>query len=385
MRGHVRKRGRRSWEVSVRAGRDPVTGKYVRVYRTIRGTRKDAERALARLLHEVATGALVDPGRVTVGEWLDRWLHDIAKPNVAAKTLERYSEVVRLHLKPHLGKIPLHQLRPANILRLYAILQEGGMHPRTILHVHRVLHTALEHAVKLEVVGRNPCDAVSPPRVRPQEIPVVTEAELAQIIQISEGTRLHIPILLAALCGLRRGEVLALKWEDVDLNRGVLQIRRSLEEVRVDGQLVVRFKEPKTGKARAVVLPPLVVEALRRHRKAQLEERLRAGPDWKDHDLVCPATNGAPWYPSNFRKAFLDLVRRCGTKVFTFHALRHTHASLAIRLGADVRTVASRLGHSTPTLTLNVYGHELPGAQEELALRVDRMIREALQRAKDQP
>jgi len=200
--GYIRRQGKHSWEVSVRAGRDPVSGKYVRVYRTVRGTRKDAERALARLLHEAATGGLVDPGRVTVGEWLDRWLHDIAKPNVAAKTWERYEEVVRIHLKPHLGKIPLHQLRPAHIQRLYAALQGAGKHPRTILHVHRVLHTALERAVKLEVVGRNVCDAVSPPRVRPQEIPVVTEAELAQILRASEGTRLHIPVLLAALCGL---------------------------------------------------------------------------------------------------------------------------------------------------------------------------------------
>jgi integrase len=384
MRGYIRKRGKHSWQIAVRAGRDPISGKYVRVYRTVRGGRTVAERALARLLHEVATGGLVDPGRVTVGGWLDLWLHNIAKPNVAAKTLERYSEIVRLHLKPHLGKIPLHQLRPAHIQRLYAVLQEAGKHPRTILHVHRVLHTALERAVKLEVVGRNVCDAVSPPKVRPQEIPVVTEAELAKVLRASEGTRLHIPVLLAALCGLRRGEILALRWEDVDLDRGVLQVRRSLEEVRVDGQRVVRFKEPKTGKARAVVLPPLVVEALRRHRKAQLEERLRAGPDWKDHNLVCPATNGAPWYPSNFRKAFTDLVRRCGTRAFTFHQLRHTHASLAIRLGADVRTVAARLGHSSPTLTLNTYSHELPGAQEELALRVDRTIRQALQRAQEQ-
>jgi integrase len=383
MPGYIRRRGKHSWEVSVRAGRDPVTGRYTRIFRTVRGTRKDAERLLARLLQEAATGGLVDPGRVTVGEWLDRWLHDLAKPNVAAKTWERYEEIVRLHLKPHLGKIPLHQLRSAHIQRLYAALQEAGKHPRTVLHVHRVLHTALERAVKLEVVGRNVCDAVSPPRVRLQEISVVTEAELAQILRASEGTRLHIPVLLAALCGLRRGEILALRWEDVDLNRGVLQVRRSLEEVRVDGQLVVRFKEPKTGKARAVVLPPLVVEALRRHRKIQLEERLKAGPDWKGHDLVCPASNGAPWYPSNFRKAFADLVRRCGTKAFTFHALRHTHASQAIRLGADVRTVAARLGHSTPTLTLNVYGHELPGAQEELAIQVDRMIREALQRVQE--
>ena len=367
----------------MRAGRDPVTGKYVRIYRTVRGTRKDAERVLARLLHEAAYGALVDPGRTTVGEWLDRWLHDVARPNVAAKTYKRYEEIVRLHLKPHLGSIPLHRLRPAHVQRLYAALQEAEKHPRTILHVHRVLHTALEHAVKLEVVGRNVCDAVSPPKVRPPEVQVITEEELAKILRAAEGTRLYVPVLLAALCGLRRGEVLALRWSDVDFERGILQVRRSLEEVRVDGSTVVRFKEPKTGRARAVVLPPLVVEALRKHRRLQAEERLRAGPDWEDNDLVCCGPMGGPINPNTLTWEFGHLMRKLGLRK-RFHDLRHAHATYLVRAGVDVRTVAGRLGHATPSLTLNVYGHELPGAQEEAALVMDRIVREALRRVREQ-
>jgi integrase len=384
MPGHIRRRGKHSWEVSVRAGRDPASGRYTRIFRTVRGTRKDAERALAKLVHEAATGGLVDPGRVTVGEWLDRWLHDIAKPNVAAKTWERYEEVVRIRLKPHLGKIPLHQLRPAHVQRLYAALQEAGKHPRTVLHVHRVLHTALERAVKLEVVGRNVCDAVTPPRVRPAEVQTFSAEELVRVLRATEGTRLHVPVVLSALCGLRRGEVLALRWSDVDLEGGVLRVRRSLEEVRVDGQRVVRPKEPKTGKARAVAMPPLVVEVLRRHRKAQLEERLRAGPDWKDHDLVVCGPFGEPLNPNTVTWEFGHLMQRLGLRR-RFHDLRHAHASHLVRAGVDVRTVAGRLGHSTPSLTLNVYGHEVPGAQEHAALVMDRIIREALQRAQEQP
>jgi integrase len=213
---------------------------------------------------------------------------------------------------------------------------------------------------------------------------VVTEAELAQILRASEGTRLHIPVLLAALCGLRRGEILALRWSDVDLDHGVLQVRRSLEEVRVDGQRVVRPKEPKTGKTRAVALPPLVVEALRRHRKAQLEERLRAGPDWKDHDLVVCGPFGEPLTPSAVSRGFGRLTKMLSLRR-RFHDLRHAHASHLVRAGVDVRTVAGRLGHSTPSLTLNVYGHEVPGAQEHAALVMDRIIREALQRTQEQP
>lgn len=382
MPGLIRRRGKQSWQVSVSAGFDPITGRRVRVWRTVRGTRKDAERVLARLLNEAAHGGLVDPGRATVGEWLDQWLVDIAKPNVAAKTWERYEEVVRLHLKPHLGSIPLHRLRPAHVQRLYAALQEAGKHPRTILHVHRVLHAALEKAVKLEVVGRNVCDAVSPPKVRPTEVRALTEDELARVLRASEGTRLYVPVLLAALCGLRRGEVLALRWEDVDLDRGVLHVRRSLEEVRVGGESVVRFKEPKTGRGRAVALPPMVVDALRSCRREQLESRLRVGSAWRDHGLVCCTPTGEPIHPNTLTWEFAHLVRRLGMRL-RFHDLRHAHATHLVRAGVDVRTVAGRLGHATPSMTLNVYGHLLPGAQEHAALVVEEVIREALRRVQD--
>jgi integrase len=146
---------------------------------------------------------------------------------------------------------------------------------------------------------------------------------------------------------------------------------------------VVRFKEPKTGKARAVAMPPLVVEALRRHRKAQLEERLRAGPDWKDRGLVVCGPFGEPLTPSAVSREFRRLMQRLGLRR-RFHDLRHAHASHLVRAGVDVRTVAGRLGHSTPSLTLNVYGHEVPGAQEHAALVMDRIIREALQRIQEQ-
>ncbi len=369
MRGTIRRRGKHSWQIAVSAGFDPKTGRRIRIWRTVRGTRKDAERELARLLHEAAHGTLVDPGRATVEEWLRTWL-DLKRPTLSTKTYERYEEIVRLHLVPALGQIRLHRLHPHHVQRLYADLLEAGKHPRTVLDVHRTLHAALETAVRQQVVGRNVCDAVEPPKVPSRELRVLTEEELRTVLRAAEGTRLYVPILLAALCGLRRGEVLALRWGDVDLERGVLYVRRSLEETRWG----LAFKEPKTGRSRAVAMPPQVAEALRRHRKAQLEERLQQGPAWQDYDLVCPAANGAPWWPSNFRREFERFWRTLPVPPFTFHALRHTHATHLIRSGADIRTVAARLGHSTPTLTLNTYGHELPGAQEEAVRRlVDRL------------
>jgi integrase len=340
----------------------------VRIWRTVRGTRKDAERELARLLREAETGLGLDPGRATVGEWLQAWL-DQKRPQLASKTFERYEQVVRLHLLPALGRVPLRKLHPQHVRALHAQLLEAGLHPRTVLHVHRVLHTAFQDAVRQELVGRNVCDAVRPPRVPAREVTVPSEEELAKLLRAVRGSRLELPVTLALLCGLRRGEVLALRWEDVDFDRGVLMVRRSLEVTRAGLQL----KETKTGGARAVAVPAQVLQLLRAHRRRQAEERLRAGPSWADHGLVCPGRDGRPWHPDALSWEFLRLARSLGLRL-RFHDLRHAHASYLLRTGADVRTVAARLGHSTPTLTLNTYGHLVPGAQEEAVRRLEQRL-----------
>jgi integrase len=365
MPGLIRKRGRNSWQVSVSAGFDPRTGRRVRVWRTVKGTRKDAERELVRLLNEAAHGLPVDPGRMTVEQWLRGWL-EIKRPTVCAKTYETYELLVRRYLVPALGRHRLSQLHPYHVQEMLSKLLEAGKHPKTVLHVFRTLHAALADAVRQQVLGRNVCDSVRPPKVPARELRVLNEEELQRLLRAVRGTRLCIPVYLAALCGLRRGEALALKWEDVDLEGGTLCVRRAVEETRSG----LAFKEPKTNRFRPVALPPVVVEALREHRKAQAAERLKAGPSWQDYDLVCPARNGVPWRPSNFKRDFEAFVRKNGFEGLTFHSLRHTHATHLIRAGADIRTVAARLGHSTPRLTLDTYGHLLPGAQEDAVRRL---------------
>jgi integrase len=365
MPGHIRRRGRHSWQIVASAGFDPATGRRIRIWRTVKGSRKDAERELAKLLNEVAHGLPADPGRMTVEQWLRCWLEG-KRPTVSAKTYETYELLVRRYLIPALGRHRLSQLHPYHVQETLSKLLEAGKHPKTVLHVFRTLHAALADAVRQQILGRNVCDLVRPPKVPVREPRVLTEEELQRLLRAAEGTRFNAPIHLGALCGLRRGEVLALRWSDVDLEGGVLCVRRTLEETRFG----LAFKEPKTNRFRAVALPPVVVEALREHRRAQAVERLRAGPSWQDYDLVCPARNGVPWRPSNFKRDFEAFVRKNGFEGLTFHMLRHTHASHLIRVGADIRTVASRLGHATPRLTLDTYGHLLPGAQEDAVRRL---------------
>lgn len=369
MRGYIRRRGKRSWEITVDLGRDE-SGRRLRHYLTVRGTRRDAERELARVLHDAHSGALAPPSRMTVAETVERWLEDVAKPRVSVRTWEWYAELTRRHILPALGNTRLQALRPLQLQRLYVDLGEKGLSQRTILHVHRLLHNILQWAVRAGLVGVNVCDRVEAPRPAPLEVRVLTPEEAAHLLRTASGTDLYLPVILALACGLRRGEVLALKWEDVDLERGVLLVRRSLEQTRSG----LRFKEPKGGRARAVALPKLAADALRKYRAEQATVRLRRGQYWRDLGLVVCGPDGGPVAPFSLSQRFARLARRAGLSPLRFHDLRHTHASQLLRAGVDLKTVSARLGHRTAVMTLDVYGHVLPGAQEEAAGVVDEIL-----------
>jgi integrase len=271
MKGHIRKRGKRSWAVVIDLGRD-ASGKRRQKWHPVRGTKRDAQRELINLLNAIHKGDYVEPSKMTVSEYLDRWLSDYAKLNVSPKTYERYTDIISRNIKPALGEYHLSKLRPLHIQSLYtgALMQgrkdgRGGLTAQTVLHFHRVLRKALQQAVKWQLLARNPTEAVEPPRPQRKEMQVVDEAGTARLLQAVEGARLHMPVLLAVMTGMRRGEILALRWQDTDLEKGQVAVRRSLEQTR-DG---LRFKQPKTGKGmRSVALPGIAVQALRRHKCA---------------------------------------------------------------------------------------------------------------------
>ncbi len=382
MKGHIRQRGKKSWAIVLELGRDS-SDKRRQKWHTVRGTKKDAQRELVRLLNMVHTGAYVEPSRMTVAEYLEHWLQHYAKTNVAAKTFERYAEIVRLHLVPSFGQYVLPKLQPLHIQSCYSNALEkgrrdgrGGLSARTVLHHHRVLHEALQQAVKWQLLARNPADAVEPPRPQRKEMGALDERATAKLLNQAKGTRLHLPILLAVTTGLRRGELLGLRWQDVDLRVGVLAVRQSLEQTKNS----IAFKQPKTQKARrTIALPRMTVEALRYHKTEQAKERLLVGPDYKDRGLVLARADGSPWKPDSFTSSYRSLVRRLGLSHIRFHDLRHTHATQLLRQGVHPKVVSERLGHSTVGITLDVYSHVLPGMQEDAARRVDAALRTALQ------
>jgi integrase len=381
MKGHIRQRGPQSWAIVLDLGRD-AEGKRRQKWHTVRGSKKDAQRELARLLHEINTGAYVEPSRMTVSDFLDRWLDDYARASVSAKTFERYEEIVRLHLKPALGHHPLAKLQPLHIARYYTealasgrIDGSGGLSARSVLHHHRVLRAALHQGVKWLLLPRNPADAVDPPRPQHREMRALDETATAKLLRAAAHSRLSLPVLLAVTTGLRRGEILALRWQDVDFQNGTFAVRQSLEQTR--GGL--SFKQPKTVKGRRVVaLPSLTLDALKQHKVKQATTKLALGATYEDNDLVCAREDGTPWPPDAFSTAFVGLVRRAGIPAIRFHDLRHTHATQLLRQGVHPKVVSERLGHSTVGITLDVYSHVLPGMQAEAATRTDAALRAAL-------
>jgi integrase len=373
MKGHLEERGKDRWYIVLELGRD-ADGKRRRRRVTFDGKKTAAEKELVRLLRQLDTGTYLEPDRVTVAEYLRQWLADYAKPKVAPRTYERYEEIVRLHLAPELGHLKLAKLRPAQISAFYAKELEkgnkqtkGALSAQTVLHHHRVLKEALRQAVKWQLLYHNPAEAVEPPRPEKREMKTLTAEETKELFKTSEGSALHGPIVLAATTGMRAGEVLGLHWRELDLHEGRLYVTQALQATRSQGLV---FRQPKTAKSkRPVKLLPLTVAILKAHGKEQAAERLRAGKEWKDQDLVFPTENGLPWHPSHFHNAWRKFARDNGIQV-RFHDLRHTHATLLLCEGIHPKVVSERLGHSTVGITLDTYSHVLPDLQDEAVSRL---------------
>jgi integrase len=375
MRGHLRRRGEHSWEIKFDLGRDPVSSKRQTRYHSVKGTKREAQAELTRLLADAQKGSYVDASKETVSAFFDRWDRDWAAANVSAKTLERYRQLIKNQVRPHIGQLLIQKLQPIHLTELYAKLIRGGLAARTVGHVHRVLHRALGHAATWRLIQQNVVSLVEPPRVVSSEIEILTEDQIQTLLQKLRGRALY-PLAVVGLgTGMRRGELCALRWQDVELDAAKLRVERSLEQTRTGG---LRFKSPKTKYGRRTIsLAPSVVAEFRAHWKAQQEQRLALGLGKAPADgLVFPTWEGEPRRPDGLTKEFIELMREIGIKA-TLHALRHTHASQLIAAGIDVLTISRRLGHGSPAITLGVYGHLFSNTDDRAAQAVEAVFAKA--------
>jgi integrase len=355
MKGNLTRRGKSSWRLKFDIGRDPVTDQRTTKFVTLRGTKAQARAEAIRIIASATTGAYVDPSRLTVGEFAERWLRDWADSNVSNKTWTRYAQLLRRHVCTRIGSIPIQKLGAAELQNVYSAMAIEGLADRTRLHAHRVMHTMLKHATQWNVVTRNVAAMVDAPKVRAKEIEILTPEQVRVVLHTLRGRTLY-PIAAVALgTGLRRGELLALRWRDVNLDGGALMVERALEQTKRGG-LVFRAPKTKYGR-RSVSLPPSVVTELRTHWKTQQEQRLAVGLGRAlDDSLVFATWDGSTRSPNALTKEWTLAMKKAGLKA-TFHSLRHTHASMLIASGLDVLQISRGLGHGSPSITLSVYGH----------------------------
>jgi len=361
-------------------GVDPVTGKRRTRYRIEKGTRQDAERRLRQLQHEVDEGEYATSAGVTVKKFLARWLRH-SKSRVSLKTFERYEQLAEINIVPVLGEHRLDQLRPFQIDGAWDQLLKsgrkdgkGGLSPQTVKHCHRLLKQALAQAVKWQIISRNPADAIEPPRVTRQAQVVLDAGQTVTLIEALRDTQFHIPALIAVTTGLRRGEVLALRWKHLDVDSGMLTVMESLEQTKMG----LRFKEPKSSKLRQVAMPVFLADVIRTHRIEQAEALLKLGIRQTGETLVCCRYDGEPMSPENLSRQFPIAVEKAGLPRITFHGLRHSHATQMLVAGVHMKVASERLGHSGIGITMDLYSHVLPGAQEEAVAKVDRALQAAV-------
>ena len=356
-----RKDGR--WAAALTIGTD-ANGKQRR--RTFYGhTRGNVEEKLARARAAQLDGLLLETNRLSVAEYLNRWLEDDARTTVRPTTYASYESVLRLHVTPHLGRVKLRKLTPAHVQALYSRLEQNGLSPRLRQYVHAILRRALARAVQWELLVRNPCAAVARPRAPRKEIRPLSPEEARTLLDEATGDPFEALYVLALTTGLRQGELLALRWEDFDFERATICVRRTLTDV--NGKLA--FGEPKTKRARRTVeLPRLAVEALREHRA-----RLGAIPH--PISLIFQDAKGGPLRKQNLvRRSFHPLLKRAGLRKVRFHDLRHTAATLLLAEGVHPKVVQERLGHATIAITLDTYSHVVEGMQREAASRLDALL-----------
>jgi integrase len=380
MSGSLRQRSPGTWELKFESGADPATGKRKTVTRTVRGTKREAQARLVELLGEAARGTLVDRNRETLGEFLARWDRDWAAHNASGKTRWRWRQLIDNQLVPRLGRVPIQAIKPAHLIELYAtLIREGGvgggpLAPRTVGHCHRLLRRALGHALAWGLIPQNPAAVARPPRVADKEVGIPSETEIAALLgHLRDHNRLFYALAVLVLAtGIRRGEACGLTWKDLDFDACMLRVERSLEMTKEEGP---KIKSPKTrhGK-RAISVPFSAVEALRAHWKTQQEERLalglgRAAPD----DPIFTLADGSQLKPDSLSALWLRAARAAGRSI-NLHSLRHHHASNLIAAGVDVLAVSRRLGHASPTITLAVYGHLYPRADDKAAQAVEAMF-----------
>jgi len=335
---------------------------------------KEARVALRKMLYEKEQGALATGPQQTLKAYLEQWLEQVYRPSGhSIGTYNMYRIVIEKHIIPSLGHIRLQQLKPQQVQAFYASKLNEGLSQKRVKSIHSVLHKALENAVKWNLVGRNVCDLVSSPIPRRHEIQPLTQEQAQRLLKAAHDHKLEALLTVALTTGMRRGELLGLHWQDIDLNTGSIQVRRSVNRIGKHGLVV---SEPKTARSRRrIVLPAFVMDVLKQHRQHQQEMKRQVGDVWREMDIVFCNTVGGYIEPSNLHDWFKKLLKSAELPNIRFHDLRHSAATILLGMGVHPKVVQELLGHSNISTTMDIYSHVLPSMQQEAMSKLDDLFK----------
>lgn len=377
--GHLRKRslknGKHSWQIVIERDIDSETGERDRIYKTIKGgTKKQAEKEMNKILYEINNNVYVEANTKTFGAFLEEWLDTYIKPNKSPTTYAGYEKQVKNYIIPALGNKKLQHLKTLDIQKFYNSLLEKSplsgkpMKPKTVQNIHMNVRAALSQALKLDLIKKNPAENVTLPKVKKYKAEIYDQEEVELLIKKVKDTDLEVPICLEVALGLRRGELLALKWQDIDFDNCKVKIRNNL--VQVGNEIII--KEPKTESSiREIELPTTIIQLLKKERKKYIEKKMRLGKEFNDNDLIICKKNGDPFKPHSFTNKFRRFIARNNLKTIRLHDLRHTNATLMLKYGINPKVAQQRLGHSSISTTMDVYSHVITEVEKEAAAKLD--------------
>lgn len=371
--GSIRKRPDGRWEARFTLGRDPGTGKQVQ--KSVYGqTQAEVRKKLVAATAAVDEGTYIEPSRLTFGQWLDIWTKEY-NGSVKERTRQLYEGVVKNRIKPGLGAALLCQLDPITVQRYYNDLLKDGLSAKSVRNIHGIIHKALEQAVKLEYIARNPADGCELPRVEKKEINPFEADALAAFLQAIRDDPFERLFLTALYTGIREGEVLGLPWDAVDFDAGTIRIYQQMALMKNDqGDYERRITDPKNGKPRLFTVAPSVLDILREQRAEQNQWRLIAGPAWENTGLVFTTQLGGMLPRNTVYEHFRVAAAAAGMPDARFHDLRHTFAVVSLESGVSVKTLQEALGHATAAFTLDIYGHVSQRMQQDSARKMEAFI-----------
>jgi integrase len=370
MRGHIRKHGA-GWQYTVELEPDPATGKRRQKSKGGFKSKKECEQAMNKLMAELEKGDYFETSNMLLRDYLSYWLNNYASSNVAPSTLKRYKLSIS-DINAFIGNVPLSKLKPAHIQDLYSQLMSNKHQSKsTVLKTHRTFSISLKHAIKWQLINSNPCNNVQPPRPNAVTMKVWDMETSNKFISKIKNENIYIPVLIALHTGLREGEICALKWDDIDLEDKTLTVKHTLQ--RIYSELCL--KEPKTKKSRrTIAMMDSTVSTLKQYKREQMIYKLALGEDYNNENYVCSWNDGRPFDPLYLSKKFAKLIKKYEFPVIRFHDLRHAHATMLLQQGVNPKIVSERLGHSTISITLDIYSHVLPNMQKEAVQKLEKLF-----------